>query len=243
MRYVIAPVKNITKLGQAGDALARRSTGVPGMGLLEGPTGYGKTTAAAWFRNRVDGVYVRAMAVWTPTAMLGAIVQKLGGEPGNNCSRMMSFIIEKLQEKPRTLMLDEADYIVEHKKMVETLRDIHDFTTVPVLLIGMEGLEAKIQSRKQLTRRLGQKVKFEPADLEDVTILHRALCEVTIEPALLEKLHTAARGSIGLTVVAMERIEGMAKARGLRDVTVADWGNQDFFYGEAPRAAKGGRAA
>ena len=62
MKYAIAPVKNVVRLSQAGDALNNRALGMPGMGLIWGPTGYGKTTAATWFINRCDGVYVRAMA-------------------------------------------------------------------------------------------------------------------------------------------------------------------------------------
>src|SRR5699024_11974997 len=43
--------------------------GMPGMGLVHGETGTGKTTALTWLRNRphVNAVYVRALALWTPS--------------------------------------------------------------------------------------------------------------------------------------------------------------------------------
>ena len=66
MRYKTVPVKNITRLSSAGDALMHRSRGLPGMGLIYGETGYGKSTATAWFVNQCDGVYVRAQRVWSP---------------------------------------------------------------------------------------------------------------------------------------------------------------------------------
>ena len=70
MKYKILPTKNISRMRTAGDALLNRSPGMPGMGLIWAPTGYCKTTAATWFINQVNGVYVRALRLWSPKAML-----------------------------------------------------------------------------------------------------------------------------------------------------------------------------
>ena len=125
MRYEVVPVKNITRLSKAGDALTHRAKGQPGMGIVWGQTGFGKTTAAAWFRNRVDGIYLRAMAVWTPVSMLGALMRELGESVAHQCSPMMDIAIAQLSRTPRPVMIDEADYVIASKKMVETLRDLH----------------------------------------------------------------------------------------------------------------------
>lgn len=235
MRYAVAPVKNVTALGAAGQALTTRATGLPGMGVVWGPTGYGKTTASAWLRNKVDGIYIRALAVWTPTTMLGAIAKELGGRPMARSAHMAEFIIEKLEANPRPLMIDEADYVVDSAKMVDTLRDLHDQSSAPVILIGMAGIQRSIAHRKQLAGRIQQWVEFQPADLDDARTLARTLCEVTIEDELLARLHGEAKGSARLMVVGMSRIEAWAKARGMDAARSADWGKQDFFFGDAPK--------
>lgn len=232
------PVKNIARLGQAGDALTSRAEGLPGMGLVYGPAGYGKTFGCSWLRNRCDGIYIRALAVWTPTDMLAAICGELGEPPGGRLALMMDRIISRLRDRPRPLMIDEADYIVDSKRMVESLRDLHDQSTAPVILIGMQGIEQRIKGRRQLTGRLLQWVGFRPADLEDVEMMARYLCEVEVEAALLDLLHRDTGGSARLVVVGLTRIEALGKARGISPVTLAAWlqqpkDQQRFFFGDA----------
>jgi ABC-type uncharacterized transport system YnjBCD ATPase subunit len=78
MRNAIARVSNIVLLANATDALIQRAPGLPGIGLIHGPSGYGKSTAIAWLRNFVNGVHIRAWPTWTPTAMLSMIIKELG---------------------------------------------------------------------------------------------------------------------------------------------------------------------
>ena len=77
MKNRVVPIKNIFAMREAADALLTRSQGMPGMGLIYGPTGYGKTTATTWLVNQVHGVYVRSMALWSPKTMLEAIAREL----------------------------------------------------------------------------------------------------------------------------------------------------------------------
>ncbi len=246
MRYKICHTKNVARLSEAGDALINRGPGMPGMGLIWGPTGYGKTTAAAWFVNQCHGVYVRAMAMWCPSAMLAAILRELDIEPCGNNSQMADLIIEKLAQHNRPLFIDEADYLLDKNRMVETLRDLHDMSTVPVILIGMDGIQRKIIGRQQLTGRLAEWVEFAGADMEDARILADGLCEVKVTDDLLTDLHHAASAkrkggeiiggaSARLIVVGLSRIEQHARHRNLKSVSAKDWPRgKSFFLGEAP---------
>ena len=234
MRHKIAPVKNVRALGEAGRALSERPEGLPGMGIVWGPTGAGKTTGAAWFRNRVDGAYVRAYAVWTPAAMLGAIIHELGGVAARSCARTLDDIIDRLGNRPRPLIIDEADYLISSGRMLETLRDLHDATTAPVVLIGMDGIQRAIQGRRQLTGRITQWLHFRPADLDDAHVLRETLSEVGPDDALLARLHGAAKGSVRLITAALSRIEAFGKARGLSEVSADVWGDEPFFFGLPP---------
>jgi hypothetical protein len=77
MRYKIVTTKNIVSLSSGFQESQKREPGIPRMGLIYAPTGFGKSTAAAWLVNRERGIYVRAMSLWSPTTMLMAILAEL----------------------------------------------------------------------------------------------------------------------------------------------------------------------
>jgi DNA transposition AAA+ family ATPase len=235
MQYKIAPVKNVENLFSAFRYLAERDPGIPGIGLVYGFTGAGKTTAVTSLINRTNGVYVRANAVWTPSSMLGAITNELGGEPMAKNAQMIAFITERLALTGRPLFVDEADYILANVKMLEALRDLHDVAGTPVVLIGMDGIQKKITHRAQFSRRITQWVEFKALDLQDARTLTDTVCEVTVKDDLVEKLHAEAKGSIGLMTVGLSRIEAYSKSQGWDDIGAKEWGNKAFFLGKAPR--------
>jgi DNA transposition AAA+ family ATPase len=235
MKNKLAPVKNVAALSAAFEALDSRSAGVPGMGLVYGDTGAGKTTAVTWLLNRTRGVYVRATATWTPSAMLGAIMTELNSEPLNRGgAAMVDHIRTRLAEQQRPLFVDEADYLLHNLKMLETLRDIHDLSSSPVVLVGMAGIERKLSNRQQLSGRISQWVEFKPADLEDAATLAKHVCEVEIAPDLLSDLHTQAKGSVRLMIVGLARIEALAKTQDWGRVDSDLWANRKLFLSTGP---------
>lgn len=246
MRHRIVPVKNVARLSEASEALIQRGLGMPGMGLIWGHTGFGKTTAATWLINRVNGVYVRPIATTTPSTFLGSILRELDQEAKGSCAQMVERIVEALATSMRPLFIDEADYLADSKKLTETLRDIHDLSTVPVVLIGMAGIQRKLAQRQQLSGRIAQWVEFGPADLEDARWLADGLAEVAVQDDLLERLHRAAGGEVRRITVGLGRIEQQAKVRSLESIGAADWtlGDEGFFLprtGGDGGSQKGGR--
>ena len=212
----------------------RRSPGMPGMGLVAGETGYGKTTAITWISNRVNAVYVRALAAWTPASMFRSILRELGRDSRGSCADMMENIVEALAMSGRPLFLDEADYVVDSKRMTESLRDIHDMSTSPVILVGMGGIAQRLSHRKQLTGRVMQEVKFAALDLDDAGRIAAELSEIELAPDLLEHLHRESAGSTRLVCVGLARIEQIARARGLGKISLSEWGKRPLFTGDAP---------
>lgn len=244
MKYKVMPVKNVARLSEAGNALINRAMGMPGIGLVSGNTGLGKTTAASWLINQCHGVYVRAMSLWSPKTMLSAICKELDIDPvGKNNTQLVDAIIIRLAETGRPLFVDEADYVVDKKRLTDTLRDIHDLSSVPVIIIGMGDIEKKIRNNPQFTGRIAQWVKFEGLDMEDAQMLATGLCEVSVASDLLSKLYQSASpktentgAEIRRLVVGLGRIEQYARARGLSEISLAEWPNkQDFFIGNAAK--------
>jgi len=194
LKAEVLKVKNVAKLIVAGESLTSRAHDTPGMGLIFGPTGVGKTTATTWYVNKCHGVYVRAMSLWSPSSMMKTISRELDIAPVRSLSDMAENIAFKLADTGRPLFIDEADYVIDQKRMVEALRDLHDLSTVPVILIGMAGIQRKIQQRKQVSGRLAQWVEFTPCDLDDVHMLASGRCEIDVADDLLQSLHHKTHG-------------------------------------------------
>lgn len=251
MKYSIVPVKNVSRLKDAADHLTHRAIGMPGIGLVWGETGAGKTTAATWLFNRTNGVYVRALSLWTPSAMLGSIARELDLHVGGSCAAMVEAIVERLAMTGRPLFVDEADYLIEKKNLVETLRDIHDLSTVPLILIGMGDIKSKLGRRPQLQGRIAQEVHFGAAELDDAHALAARLLEgVHVDDDLVEWLHAESKGSIRNLVVGLARIEQEAQAQGLAQIGIEEWpAGKGLFTGHdagsrpAKRSAPKARAA
>src|SRR5690606_2745543 len=127
-------------------------------------------------------------------------------------------------------------YLVNQTRLVETLRDIHDLSSVPVILVGMAGINRKIAGRKQLAGRIAQWVEFQPASIEDAQLLAKQLAEVEIEPALVATLHQQAAGEVRLIAVGLNRIENLARSRGLSKIGPKEWpADEGFFLNAEPR--------
>lgn len=230
MRYEIVPVKNVARLSEAGQSLLDRPRGMPGMALVYAHTGYGKTTATTWFITRKHGVFVRAIATSSPSSLLGSILTELDIEPRGSCAQMVDRIVTKLGETGRPLFIDEANYIIDQKRLVNTLRDIHDLSTVPVVLIGKPDLPRKIATDEQLAGRIAKRVEFFPLDADDARLMAKRLCEVEVGDDLLGQINERGGGSARLLVVGLSAVEDFARARGKKKIGLTDWPKeQDFF--------------
>jgi DNA transposition AAA+ family ATPase len=235
MRSKIIPTSNISRLSEATAALLSRSPGQPGMGLIEGATGYGKTTATVFISIKVNAVFVRALASTTPSTLLRQICKELGVGHRPTNADTVELIVQRLAETGRPLFIDEADHLAGKKVLLETLRDLHDLSNVPVVLIGMKDFRRKITGLQQLTGRIAEWVEFMPATADDAVMLARGLCEVDVANDLVRKLHDASKGSIRNFVVGLAQVEKFARSRTLQKITLGEWpANKDFFVGTAP---------
>jgi hypothetical protein len=222
MLYKLAPVKNVVAFDKTFAALTSRPAGTPGLGLVYGFTGAGKTTTIIHKIVTSGAVYVRAMALWNPTRMCAAICHELGIQPSTQAAETIDKIIVRMQDTGKALFIDEADYLLWKKPLIESIRDLHDVSNVPIVLIGMSGIEIKVQKYAQLDSRFAQKVKFNPMDCEDVSLLAKTCCEAPLADDLIEYLQVQIKGSMRLAMVNLPTIERVAQGLD-RPCTLADW--------------------
>lgn len=235
MDFKLVQTKNVQRLHLAlGKINGRRKT-IPGLGLISGPTGAGKTTALVGAVVTYDAVFVRANAATNFSGLLDAICFELSIDSHIKNTAKVDAIMRSLRVKPRPIFIDEADYIVRDFRLLEILRDIHDATDVPVILIGMEGIESKIGKIPQVERRVSQHIIFKPCDLADTALVAKELCDAEIAPDLIAKIHAHTNGSIGHIVVALAHIEAFARDSGLKRIDAAQWGDRPMFLGDKER--------
>ncbi len=238
MKDKIVPVKNLLRLAELGLSLKDRSISTPGIGVVYGDTGYGKTTGLAWYGVRQErAVYVRALQLWTPLTMLETIASELDVQTDRSLAKTLTRIVAELVSQNRMLIVDEADYVVGNVRLLNTLRDLHDLSTMPVVLVGMADFVKKLRSRidqRQFSGRVAFELEFKPLDLDDTRQLASELLDddVKIDDKLLLRLHEACEGSARLVRVGLGRIEAFAKKKNLRKVSEAEWGKQPLHMME-----------
>jgi len=228
MRNSVAPVTNVTRLISAYADLQDTSPLFPKMGLIYGPVGSGKTFSTTKLSIDMNAVHVICEPVFTPTAMLNAMLREVGRAEERSDSRCIASLKEALKVNPRPIFVDECDQIYRKPVLMETLRSLHDQCSVPVVIIGESGSPEALQRYPQLHHRISQWVKFEPLNLADLALLARECCEVPVEEALLEKLLQATEGNMRDCSIGLKGIESHTRAQAQQQATAELWGDRPF---------------
>lgn len=236
MRPVTSLVANVRNLVNAYDALETADADIPRMGLVFGVPGAGKTNATTWLALKTNAIYVRATPTWTPTAMLGKVMAEVGQPAKRAANENLEVIVEHMSTEARPLFVDEIDMFTNSSvrpnqsgQIIELLRSVHDLSGMPVILIGMSGVEIQLKNYKQVTSRIAQWVNFLPASLADARTLANDICEVRVEDDLLKVLHQKAGGNMRLLAIGLSKIERAAKGAKLKALGLAEWGERQFY--------------
>jgi DNA transposition AAA+ family ATPase len=237
MRPTIAETSNVRRLRLATHTLLYRSPGTPGIGVVWGPVGLGKSTATQHTCLMEDAVWVTAHPEWTPSWMCGDIAVELGADRRRSTRENFANAVGALRKLPRAVFIDEADWLVERRlqlQKVETLRALHDATQAPLILIGMNQLPRAIKALPQLESRVAHWLEFLPCDLRDVRTMAETLCEIELGDDLIREIHRATGGSARSVRLALERLEMLSRRRGKRKLQTADL-PEDFALVHAQR--------
>jgi DNA transposition AAA+ family ATPase len=215
--------------------IIERQSHLPGMAVLYGFSGLGKSTAAAYISNKMRAYYVECKSVWSKKALLENILKVMGITPSRTSSEMLDQICEQLAKSGRPLIIDEMDHIVE-KAAVEIIRDIYEGSRAPILLIGEERLPAKLTKWERFHGRILEWAAAPSADLHDANVLADFYCSgITVQPDLLEQIHQKSKGSVRRIVTNLDRVREEATSQGISSIGLKEWGKRELYTGEAPQ--------
>ena len=237
----VAPLQNVGLCLSALERATKRPGHLPGLVVMYGPSGTGKSTAAAYVATRLDAYYVEARSSWTKKAMLEAILCSMDirkgrtVQPARTLAGMVDQAAEQLARSGRPLIIDEMDHVVE-KNAVEVVRDLYEASRAAILLIGEEALPGKLAQWERFHGRILDWVAAQPADLDDGRALRSMYCDrVGVADDLLADVVAAAEGSVRRICVNLERIQEQGQLDGVDVMDRAAWAGRPLYTGRAPR--------
>lgn len=231
----IAPLANVAMCMRAMERAMKRPAHLPGLVSFYGPSGWGKTKAAIYAANHYRAYYVVAKDSWTRKAMLLAMLSEMGVVPAKVTYEMVDQVAEQLVKSRRPLIVDEMDKVVK-RQLVDVLRDIYDGSYAPMLLIGEERLEINLRQWERFHNRILDWMPAQPVSLDDAKHLRALYCKrVKIADDLLVAAHEAVDGNTSRLCINIERIQEVGLELGRDRIGLAEWGDREFYTGEAKR--------
>ena len=109
----IVPLTNVGLLAAAVESAANRPPELPGLVVMYGPSGYGKSLAAAYAANLHRAYYVECRESWTKKAFVVAVLREMGIIPMKTLSEMVDQIAEQLSRSGRPLIVDDVQYVID----------------------------------------------------------------------------------------------------------------------------------
>ncbi len=214
MKQTFLETENVRRFREALWSLEDIERGQPGIGVVWGQAGRGKTICAREYAVRTSAVYLRVMEDWTPRAMLSALCLDLNGSEPRSVEACKKIACKELENQQKTLLIDEADRLPVG--LVEHLRDLHDASGMPVVLIGEEHLFPVLSARRRLWSRVTQTVEFKPISTEDIVLFGLKAADLRVLPDVAAAIWRRSSGDFRLIWTDMQALEQMARAQGAK---------------------------
>ncbi len=218
MNKIFVRTQNVKNFIGLVENLLNKPQNIPKMGLVYGEPGLGKSQTALWLSAKYDGVYLRCSNLMTGRWLLEEMVKELDEIPRYLTSDNFNTCVKKLKENPQVIIIDEIDYLINDKRAIETLRDIHDETNCPIIFVGMGLAHKKIERFKHLFDRFSEIVKFETFSITYLKEIIEQLSEIHVTAdaiELIRKKYNRFRQIIQL----INQLEIVAKENNLTEIT------------------------
>ncbi|AZE10208.1 Phage DNA transposition protein [Pseudomonas chlororaphis subsp. aureofaciens] len=230
----IVPLTNVGLLSAAIDRAHNRPNGLPGLVVMYGPTGLGKSVGAAFAANQHRAYYVECRDTWSKKAFLQAVLREMGINPGQTLSIMVDQVAEQLSRSGRPLLIDDVQYLLE-KSLANVLTDISNASQGTIVLIGEERVPSSLAKLERLHNRVLEWVPAQRATLDDLRNLAQASYPALhFADDLLDDLRTRVRGCLRRVAVNLYRVYNEAQTHCWDRVDLASWGTREWFTGDAP---------
>ena len=157
-----AQIHNLSLVRTAAERLIGRNAALPGIAVLYGPAGYGKTTAALAVANENRSYFVAMRSAWRSKTLLEKILLEMGAKPFGSVPQLLDQVCEQLATSGRMLILDEFDYCARNDNLIELVRDIYEGSQSTLLILGEELLPQKLKRWERFHSRVLSWIPAQP---------------------------------------------------------------------------------
>ena len=178
MKSIFVKTKNVKGFINLIHSLKNKPDNISKIGLVYGNAGLGKTKTALYLSFQFDTIYIRATNSMTPKWLLEEITKELDEIPRFYTADIFRQCVNALNNKPQIIIVDEIDYLLADFRTIETLRDLHDETGVPIVLVGMQLAKHKLKKHTHLFDRISEIYNFIEFELADIRQIIEELSEV-----------------------------------------------------------------
>ena len=102
-------------------------------------------------------------------------------------------------------------------RTIETLRDLHDETSVPIILVGMQLSKHKLKKHTHLFDRISEIYNFTEFEYSDIKQITEEISEVEITKEAVHLIHNKAK-SFRQIVNTIDAFEKVAQANGFTQI-------------------------
>ena len=217
MNRIFVKTSNVRNFIGLVENLQKKPKNIPKMGLVYGEPGLGKSQTALWLACKYDGIYLRASNLMTGRWLLEEMVKELDEIPRFYTADIFRQCVNTLKSSPQIIIVDEIDYLLKDFRTIETLRDLHDETGVPIILVGMQLAKHKLKKHTHLFDRISEIYNFTEFEYSDIKQITEEISEVEITKEAIHLIHNKAK-SFRQIVNTIDAFEKVAQANGLMQI-------------------------
>jgi DNA transposition AAA+ family ATPase len=226
-----APLANMQLLDQLMTQAIERPGHLPGLVSFSGPSGFGKSTAAAYVAGKYQADYIEVRSLWTKKIFLEELARLQGISPQGTAAHILKQVVENLARSGRPLIIDEFDHAIE-RGLIEIVRDIYELANAAIVIIGEEKLPLKLKKWERFDGRIAHCMQAVPADIQDARVLNgHYYPTLKIKDDLLERITKLSRGSVRRIVINLEHVARYAKNARMAEIDLEGWGDRQLYMG------------
>ena len=209
--------KNVKRFINLIHNLKNKPDNISKIGLVYGNAGLGKTKTAIYLSIQFDAIYIRATNKMTTKWLLEEIAKELDEIPRFYTADIFRQCVNALKTNPQMIIVDEVDYLLADLKTIETLRDLHDETGVPIILVGMQLAKHKLKKHTHLFDRISEIYNFTEFEYSDIKQIAEEISEIDITKEAIRIIHNKAK-SFRKIVEMIDMFEKVGQANGLTQI-------------------------
>ena len=215
MKPKFVQTKNVKGFINLVQDLKNKPGNITKIGLVYGNAGLGKTKTALYLSFQFDSIYIRATNKMTTKWFLEELAKELDEIPRFFTADIFRQCVNVLKNKPQMIIVDEIDYLLSDFKTIETLRDLHDETGIPIVLVGMSLAKHKLKKHTHLFDRISEIYNFTEFEYSDIKQIVNEIAEVDMTKEVISVIHQKAK-SFRTIVEMINTLENIAQVNGIK---------------------------